>query len=398
MPESGITQKPLGKQRSACRAVEGGLSMRVLVPDVMNCPSACERVTGQLVDQVARETSVAVHATVHDGDAAGLHAFCTMLARALHVAGLPASSVELGVDAASMSPELVVGIRRRTLGPGVVNLLADGASFARRSLSLWRLRSVPGVRVAAWPSVRSACVLLGAESAGDVLPVSGLQVPAASAWATVTLPLAEYAEPGACGMTPALREALDGCLASADALHDTARWPSAALRQDAWLNRRVAVVVDGIGDYVQTLGLDPSEHATLAMLDALIADLRQHLVAASAAAVSRTEILPAITAASPRTDSDATGEWQRRWLHAVRRAALRHRNLVALSPWSLFPTGNADLAYANLLPVLRHADACGFAGAHALDRWNVKDFSYFYGRIDALLRRIRADSVVAERL
>ncbi len=396
VPESGITRKPLAGQRPACGAVPGGLSVRVLVPDVMNCPTACERTTGQIVDQVARETSVAVRVTLRDGNAAGLQAFCTVLAHALHAAGLPTSSVELSVDVAALAPEIAFGIRRRTLGPGVVNFLGDGEAIARRSLSLWRLRGVPGMRVAAWPSVNSACALLDAEAAHDVLPVSGLQVPAASAWAVVRLPLDGCAD--ASGMTPALREALDAALASADALHDSSRWPTAALRQDAWLNRRVAIVVEGIGDYVLAIGRDPAAHATLALLDGLLADVRQHLVTASAAAVVRTETLPAITTTSPRAGGRHAGEWQRLWLNAVRRAALRHRNLLALSPWSLFPAGDANMSYTNLLPLLRHADACCFAGAPALLRWNVKDFSYFHGRISALLKRVRADSVVAERL
>jgi len=400
VPKSGITRKPPEPERSACRIDQGGLSIAVLVPDVMKCPGAYARFMGQVVDQVARETSVAVNAIVHDGDIAVLRSFCTTMARTLRAAGLPASQVELSVDVASVAPDVAVDVRRQALGAGPVNLLVDGASFTRHALALWRLRGEPGVRVAVWPWVRSACTLLGAETAGDVLPVTGLQVPAASAWVMATLSLADPVYGGspaeACGLSRALRDALDERLAGADALHDAARWPTAALRQDAWLNRRVAIRVDGIGDHVRGRGLDPGRHETLALLDALLADIRRHLVAASAAAVSRTETLPAITAASPRIDAGRCGEWQRHWLRAVRRAALRHRNLLALSPWSLFPSGVDDPAYANLLPLLHHADACYFAGAPALASWNVKDFSYFHARLGALLRRARSDSVVAE--
>ncbi len=54
-------------------------------------------------------------------------------------------------------------------------------------------------------------------------------------------------------------------------------------------------------------------------------------------------------------------EMKLRWQRAVASTALRHRNLLTMSVWDVFPHGEpADLRYVDLLPVLRHANCLSF--------------------------------------
>ncbi len=72
--------------------------------------------------------------------------------------------------------------------------------------------------------------------------------------------------------------------------------------------------------------------------------------------------------------------------------------MLVLSPWALFPRGNGDLRWMDLLPLLRLADACDFRDRPDISDWNINEFKHFHRRTWALMRRIEADTLVAERL
>ena len=76
--------------------------------------------------------------------------------------------------------------------------------------------------------------------------------------------------------------------------------------------------------------------------------------------------------------------WQKRWAEMLATASVRHRNLLAISPWSVFPAGApADFRFADLLPVLRYADACMLSGLPDLGHWNAGKFREFHCRASA---------------
>jgi hypothetical protein len=79
--------------------------------------------------------------------------------------------------------------------------------------------------------------------------------------------------------------------------------------------------------------------------------------------------------------------WSRRWQQEVTATAVRHRNLLVISPWSIFPADVADLRYANLLPLLRYADTCSIGPPPELTAWNLRDFKSFHQQAAAVLHQ-----------
>jgi hypothetical protein len=58
-----------------------------------------------------------------------------------------------------------------------------------------------------------------------------------------------------------------------------------------------------------------------------------------------------------------------------------------MSPWSLLPPNDADLRFANLLPLLRYADTCSVGNAPNLDRWTFREYRNFYQQAAAALQQ-----------
>ena len=81
---------------------------------------------------------------------------------------------------------------------------------------------------------------------------------------------------------------------------------------------------------------------------------------------------------------------------ARRRAAVRHRNLLAISPYSVLPSQSAcDPAYADLLPLLAIADAWAFSGGHRFEGWNLSQFKHFHTRARAIIQASQATTRIA---
>ncbi|HNP37603.1 MAG TPA: hypothetical protein PKK10_17280, partial [Woeseiaceae bacterium] len=278
--------------------------MSARVCSVLRSGTATARFTGQLVDLIARQVPVALRLSELGRApvaAANYERFCRILAREISAAGLSPANVELTLDAKLLQPEYAWDRRQCHLGRGPVNFLLDEGALADASqmLQLWRLRVEDCIRVAFWPLAASACPLLSAERARHVLPGTGLQAPAQSAWILASFDVSRHLGQDGEVDYDMMQYELSRLLDSADALHDATRWPTPAMRQDAWFNRRVAVRVRGLADFMQRLGYDPGCHRTLAHLHRLLGDVRKILLRRSQTLARRSETLPAIAASSP---------------------------------------------------------------------------------------------------
>lgn len=273
----------------------------------------------------------------------------------------------------------------------------------RNWLFLWRQRDLNSAVMPAYGAgVRTGCPLLGDEAAEAILPLHGVQVPVGSAWLPVGLHLPSFADSGGQIAWPELRSALEACVDLGDQMLDVLSWAAPCQRSDAWLNRRLAIVVTGIGELVQSRGNDPACLNCLQWVDQIIARVRQTLWDRSHVIAGQTGLLPALARSDPSgglCDHSHRQDWQRRWRLALASSAVRHRNLLVMSPYSVLPTdGENTAAFADLLPVLSHADAYAFAGQAAPGNWNIKDFRGFHTRAWAVMQRRNACSLVAARV
>jgi len=268
--------------------------------------------------------------------------------------------------------------------------------------ALWELRTEPAVHTAFADRVLPQCPLLSAERGRAIVSPIGLQAPADSAWVCMGIDLARFADRGGAVDEPALKRCLETCVDVGDALHDVLAWPTANLQHDAWLNRRLAIVLSGFGDLLRIRGMAPADHDSLRYLNQLLLWLRMNAQSRSRAIAMRAEPLPAIALSDPSHGlprGTVRADWRRRWHEAVRATLVRHRNLLVISPWSLFPSDvRADYEYAELLPLLRHSDACAFRRNMSIDHWNFNQYKQFHQRARAVLRQRVATSQIAEHV
>jgi hypothetical protein len=246
------------------------------------------------------------------------------------------------------------------------------------------------------------CPLLSAESATVVKTPLGLQVPAGTAWLCMRVDLLRFSTLRGMIDERALRRTLEICVDVGERLHEVVRWPTPEQRYDAWLNRRLAIMIDGIGDVAACSREESSSHGKLRKLNQLLLDVRHTLQSRSRAIALRCEHLPAITLSDPSyrlPPGSVRDDWKRHWQRAVRASLVRHRNLLALSPWSLFPVDRpADPGYAEFLPLLRHADVIAFDKKVSTSHWNTNEFKRFCQRARAVLQQRAATCLIAEHV
>jgi hypothetical protein len=301
----------------------------------------------------------------------------------------------LSVSAGELDPhELVEVAEVLGAGPRYVGVDQEQLHQARAGVrpiwdSLWRSRQDD---VSLWPvygcEVRALCELLGAERATAVLPWQGLRVPAGTAWLPMRMDLGHFAAPGGDLDWLRLNRALRRMLEVADLLFDRLTWPLAAQRNDAWLNRRLALQLTGLGELVRVRGLYPQQLEALRTLDRDIAKIAALLHQETRRLALERGMLPALTANDPSGawhDNQHRENWRRRWQQAVEHAAVRHRNLLVLSPYALIATRDSNYrASADLLPVLRHAQVIAFAEPPPC-AGDVEDFCTFHNRASAVM-------------
>lgn len=414
-----------GAVRSRCAQYEqpsfeaSGLALTVGVETVLASESAAARLWGQLVEAVLCRSPVSLRIAGLDAGRYGprlFEAFCERLAVAFQLAGASPAGIAISVPTPIVDPELAWRVRRSVLGEGELNLICDiGYIAARRTRAdpgndlfwqkLWRLRNSRSVATAFWPLVSSRCALFSAETATDVLPGRRLQAPPNSAWLSADVELLSYVDSTGRFDGAALEHDLNEVIDSGENLHDLHVWPTPAMQQDAWLHRRLAICLSGVGDLARQLRLDPDCHTSLRFLHQLLQRIRDIVQRRSRQLAQSNESLPGIVGTNPCRHFPAgiaRTAWERRWLQAIERSAVRHRNLLVMSPWALFPTADtnavADLRYMNFLPLLRHADACWFHRELSLDSWGLNEFKCFHQRAVAVMRSIQADRCVAEQL
>ena len=390
-----------------------GASRLVDAAAIAASPAAADQVCEQIFDILVRgeALSVSLRRVGTDRDGRGPYAAaCEVLARALQYAGAPPGQLEIVVDGDSVAPQCAAAVRCDTVGHGIVHILTRGHASPRSQdpgrrdefwQPLWRYRMDGLLRIAYASQVTTPCPLLPDEVVDTVLPKTHFQVPAGSAWLQFRVDLGRFSGSRGELHETRLEQTLRACVELGELLHDEIRWPTAQMHADAWLNRRLGVAIDGFGDLVLRRGMDPAAFSTLEYLGRLLERVRRILWEQSREIAQRDTHAPAIERTDPgrllpmgaRRD-----DWHRRWANAVASAAIRHRNLLVLSPWAVFPrSGPAEFRFADLLPVLRSADACTLAGAPDLRHWNVSTFKAFHLRACAVLQQREAAHQIAER-
>ena len=145
----------------------------------------------------------------------------------------------------------------------------------------------------------SPCSLLSAETATGVLPGAAVQVPAGTAWLPMRIDLSRFADSGGCLQENAIERALCRSVEIGELLHDAVHWPTARMRHDAWLNRRLAIIVTGFGDLVRRRGQDPADFASLAELSQFLRWAQAMLLRQSRAVAQGIGNLPALELTDP---------------------------------------------------------------------------------------------------
>ena len=265
---------------------------------------------------------------------------------------------------------------------------------------LWRNRMASAaLRPAYGVTVRTACPLLADESTASVLPVHGIQVPADSAWLPVSLALPRFADDSGDLEWHQLLRALASGVELLDKVMDRLQWSHPGQQADARLNRRLAISITGLGDLVARRRLDPGDLDTLRWLSAIVVRIRKILWQRSSRMARINGCLPALCGSDPsgRWDDCAHREsWQQRWRIALEKSAVRHRNMLILSPYSVLPsTTICDADYTDLLPVIANADAWSFADIPNFRGWNLDEYKTFHRRAWAVIQGCKTGSLVA---
>ena len=227
-----------------------------------------------------------------------------------------------------------------------------------------------------------------------------MQIPSHSAWIPLQVDMAAFAdEKGQLSMAD-LEKALVACVDDGDQLHDQAKWAEPLIEYDSWLNRRLAIALRGFGDIVERRGADPGLLQTLRDMEELAEWACQVLYNRSRHLALKSSCCPALDKAGALVmQNKQSGAWERRWKKALRDVAVRHRNLTTISPWDVFPREKqADLRYADLLPLTRFADSLSFQRDVSISHWNVNDFNGFYERVSAIVRCNGAAGLIAKQV
>ena len=340
-----------------------------------------------------------------------LEAFCRLLAAGLAAEGLAADGLATSVHSHALPLHAYGVICGALLGGGRRYVMLDAlqlrhqeAARARREAErnwavLWQRRAAPPRLVPAYAAaVTTRCPLLGDEAALAVLPASGLQVPMGSAWLPLEVNLTDFSDgrgrlDGAC-----LEQCLRRAAELADRLLDMLRWPLPGLAADARLNRRLAFCLGGIGDLVTERGADPADLGCLEWIDGVVADVHAALWRGTRERAAAAGPLPALLESDPAAAAVCDAHrlaWRQRWRAALATAGVRNRNLLALSPAAVLPAEGDGGRFADLLPVLRHADVFRFAPEPARSFADCTQFIRFHRRAWAVIRRRNAASLVA---
>lgn len=224
----------------------------------------------------------------------------------------------------------------------------------------------PGVSLVLQHTTRPSCTLAAGERGDAVLPRSLFEARAATAWLAFEVDLAACY---AAALRPdpdlgAMRRLLRAGLRLADNLMDQLDWASPELGQDALVNRRLAVHFTGLGDVVDRLQADPTAFSTVQATTRRLKLLRRLLIRESNRLARARGTYPGLEVrdVACTLSRNFGADYARRIL---RQAGLRHRHLLVLSPFGVFPRcapRHPPDAYLHLLPVLCCADTVAMYG------------------------------------
>ncbi len=263
---------------------------------------------------------------------------------------------------------------------------------------LWKLRDITPINALLPAGVVSSCPLLPDEEVEAVYMPTLSLVPGNTAWVGFELDLLEYAGPRGDLRLTQLESRLRECVHTGEQRHDTTEWASSSMSLDSCMNRRLSVFVRGWGDLVRRRNDNPGFLPVLGELEQLAHHIEAVLVDTSREIARRNGYCPAIDAAGARVQCHGR-EMAARWQRAVRDNAMRHRNLLTLSPWDVFPRRReADWPYTNLLPLVRCANSVSFRREADIAHWSVAEFRSFYERVGAILRRSGNATLVAKQV
>jgi hypothetical protein len=210
--------------------------------------------------------------------------------------------------------------------------------------------------------------------------------PAETAWVPMQLSLLPFVED-----FDSIGDSLDRLVDTAEEMHEVVSWPTDRMERDAYLNRRIAIELLDIGRFAT--GRTPSEmHRCIGWISA-------RLQARSSYWAKHREPLPAIIHADPtrRMQPSAMREqWRTRWRAAVETNAVRHRNLLVFSPWTILDA--PDPLRLDLLSLLVHADAVCLAKPVGGRVWSETQRRLMEHRVHVALQQRQALDQIAKHI
>lgn len=390
----------------------GGLPLRVTVAGTIRSAAAMDRLlrtmTATLADSIPVTLSIAGLAGVAD-PVATFERFCSIAARTLRNGNVDPALIGMSLNSRQLPLASFSRISRSILGDGPRYMIVDGLEMrwqqsdqVRETANelweeLWRLQDADELVLPAYGGfVSSDCPLLADEVAHSILPAHAIQVPGDSAWLPVRLRLTDFSGGNGEIDWKVLIASLHGAIEIGGILLDGLNWPSRAQARDAVSNRRLAIILNGLGDLVCERKMDPADLATLRWLQIVMSNVRRALWDASGELARHDELLPALADTDPSklwSDSTDRNDWYLRWWRSIHQHAVANRNLLVMSPYSVLPEQvRAGPECIDLLPVISHADAFAFSAARPLIHWNVNEFKKFHRRAWAIMQQSRERS------
>ena len=437
-----LTHKPARSAGARCEAPDDSDQIRLLrrrpgVRILQEAGSSCARGAGvalalstkhlleqttdvqnleELLSRLAAERS-AVTITLtglrHTPDPVqGLHRACEQLQGTVQRAGFDPSLLGLALHSHQAPSQAYWFLTHSILGNGPRYLYLDPLQMRRHDNQriqevndrnwrlLWQHRKLPNGLVPVYGGVvRSACRLLSDEVALSIHPQNGAVVPPLSAWVAIELDISVYASEDGQLDYDALLTSVEDIVNAAEFIHDHSSWSCRQQRADAYLHRRIAISLAGLGKLVLDSRRDPRALASLVWLGGIVNLVREELQKISARLAQTVGPAPAINGIDPSgmlRSGSARERWAKQWNSAVRTCSLRHRNLLMISPLSVLPdSGSCNAAFTDLLPVIRYADAWCFSATAAMSDWSLDEYQKFHRRAWAIIHDYRKGCVVA---
>jgi len=390
----------------------GGVALRVQVRELIAAPQRLRDWLQQIRDLLERGVRLTLSLDdlgLDDRSIECLQCFCDEVRATLPAAGLPKQQLGLCVAARDIALPAYQVISSAVLGCGPRYVAVSGdymdVDTVNRAIATdWSALFNRRTGLAPlWPAyaagIRTCCPLLDNEATNALLPGSGIAVPAGSAWLPMELDISRFAAANGVLDHDAIAQALDTCVALGDGLFSLLSWPTSQQQKDAWLNRRLAIMLTGLGDLVQLRGQNPADFSCLRELDHLVASIHDTLWDKSRQLAQLCGPLPVLEQQHPAgrwSDEAHHQDWAQRWQKAMTRAQVRHRNLLVMSPYSVLPRrGPIGRGFVDLLPLIAHSDALSFAAPPNFSDWTVAEFTTFHRRAWAVIQRRNAASFIA---